>query len=90
MKLKKLNNKGLMYLWIVTGLMIFTVILVWVGMKDVINVTIPTAMAQQGMTSATDSDTWKFIKGVFNIFPVLLIAGTLLYAIVKGQNPYGQ
>lgn len=84
LKMRRLGNKGNLLAWVVALVIIFAVMLLYVTTYDVIHNKLPNVMGNLGMN--TSSGTWLTLKTVFDSFPILVVIGVLLWAMVIGQK----
>ena len=85
MKLKPMNNKGVMYAWITILASIFVVSIIYIIFDNMIEVTFYDKAIEFGVsTSILDTLTMAW-----RAFPIIFILGMFLYGLVRAQRQEG-
>lgn len=84
MKIRKLNNKGSVWAWVVMGCVILLLSLTWVGFNFFFNQITGSIFRS---TIETYPTQWGFFKFVINFFLIALIGGCFWWAISASSTP---
>lgn len=83
MKLKKLNNKGVAYVWMTVIVVLFVIGLLYLTLDDIVENSLKAAATDTG------SSLPPFLTTAWDAIPIFIVFGLFVFGIARSQKEYG-
>jgi hypothetical protein len=84
--MKKLGNKGSVWVWVVSIAIILSVGMAWIGLRLVLETNMPSSFQQ----TATDYPVMSnFFLSIVDGFCLVMVAGVVIWALSSSGTPGG-